>query len=202
MHLRRNPETEFLREEIVKERRVLRHRGQLALLAYGGSLLLCSFTMVRALSTQQPLVVVLFVSFLMLLLIWGISYGVRAYTKGKLPVQEVDIQQRRQEERVFLFQIAQGQLPRNVGVASIVLKGCCGLFLLCWGLYSWAIYRESSSILLLAVIFLFVGSGLGLIGMTVRDWHRRNVLLKESADILAERLMLGEITEGRDDQER
>ncbi|GHO69105.1 hypothetical protein KSC_079970 [Ktedonobacter sp. SOSP1-52] len=197
MHVKRNPEAEFLREEIAKERAAQRRRGLRAMIIFCATLFLCSLTTLRALFTQQPLVVSLFLLLLMGLLIWGIYNGMRNYRTGKLPIATIDIEERRLQERAFLFASAQGQIPRTLGLPSLITKGVLALLCLGWSTDLLVLYGASQGIATFAIIFLFP-LGVLLVSVTIRDWLRRRRLLRESADILAERLMLGEITEGQD----
>ena len=197
MHVKRNPEAEFLREEIARERAGQRRGGLRAIVIFGATLFLCALTTLRALFTQQPLVVPLFLLFLMALLIWGIYNGVRNYRTGKSPIAAIDIEERRLQERAFLFASAQGQVPRELGLPSLITKGVLAFLCLGWASDLLILYGPVQGISTLAIAFLFP-LGIFLVSVTIRDWRRRHRLLHESADILAERLMLGEITEGQD----
>lgn len=197
MHVKRNPEAEFLREEIAKERAAQRRRGLRTIVIFGTTLFLCSLTTLRALFTQQPLVVSLFLLLLMGLLIWGIYNGVRNYRIGKSPIATIDVEERRLQERAFLFASAQGQVPRTLGLLSLITKGMLALLCLGWSAELFILYGASQGIATFAIIFL-LPLGVLLVSVTIRDWLSRRRLLRESADILAERLMLGEITEGQD----
>lgn len=164
------------------------------MLIFGGGLLLCSLSMVRALVSLQPLVVVLFLLVSLLLLLWAFYRGVRAYGKGAMPVGEADIKARRQQERTFLFQVALGQVPSGIGM--IIVKSGLAVMFLGWAICIWAIYKDHFSGFPLYFVCLMTLSGAILGYLAMSDWHRRRRLRRESADILAERLMLGEITEG------
>jgi hypothetical protein len=132
-----------------------------------------------------------------LALAWSLLFwsGYRAYQRGKVPVTSHEIEEHRQRNREILYQTARGILPTEIRLWYRVLEGLFGV--LCIGA-SINVYVDDPHIPLWenvgALIFLLLGLGIGL--GVIRDIIRGRTMVKNSARLLAQKLIEGEMSEG------
>ena len=190
MSERNNPETELLSEQIAQERVFLRRRGLIAITLWTAGMI---FYLWSAMAFWINHLTWLALVMLAASTVFGyqIYRGIKLYRRGRASITQAEITQRRQEERMKLFQAAHGQLPSELRLLSLLTRAGFGVLLTGYSL--WYIMRSGplwGGPELLAIF------GLLLCSSTAVDWRRAKRLQMESRAILAERLRSGEYTEG------
>ncbi len=189
-----NPEFEFSRQVLMRERRHERVQGWV-LTALGGvgtvfivGLLITSLKQVLSLGTLAVIVyLAMMISFIATLAV-GLSSLRQA---SKLPTDQ-QLAYARRAQRSRLMQHAQGKLPWSfqrsgqitLACVGSILIGMAAIILYTFGLPSWDAWLEG--VCGLAVILYVV---------VVVPYERRR-LPRESAELLAHALIAGEVTEG------
>lgn len=193
-----NPEFEVWRQELLHRRRRDR-RDAWVFTSIGGFVFLLSlYLILPALFTFRPSLLqsnpLLFAMCILLLLI-GLSFlliGIYGLRDANRQPTEQEVAHLRRTERARLFQWAQGVLPwnyRRIGQVVFAVLGCmaliAGVFVLfVFGLRMWDGWIESvAGLLMLWVAFFTIPR------------ERRTVPI-QSAQVLAQGFVAGEITEG------
>jgi hypothetical protein len=185
-----NPETELLREQIAKERAFQRRRGIFIMAVWATEAILCLWgTLSLWLNGLGWLALILFC--IGAFFAYQITSGIKLYRWGKTPIANDEVAQRRQEERIQLFQAAHGQLPSEWRLPSLLTKLTLGLLITTYGIW-YIIYHGPQ----MGGPEGLAGLGLLICATTLVEWKRARRLKTESGAILAERLHAGENTEG------
>ncbi len=185
-----NPESELLYAQIVRDRAFQRRRGILTTILWAvGTILYLWATLALWINGIGWLALVM----LAISVFFGyqIMTGVKLYLWGKTPIAKDEIALRRQEERVYLFRAAHGQIPREWRLPSLLTKAALGLLFV--GYSIWYMLHKGSQV---GAPIFFASFGLSICVLTAFEWRRARRLKMESGAILAERLYAGENTEG------
>ena len=189
-----NPEYEFSRQELMKRRRFEQVQGWVlsvsggtgTVLTVGG--LIASLKQLLSLGTDAVIVYIAFMVGFIVTFAVGLS---SLRLASKLPTHQ-QIASVRRVQRSRLMQQAQGQLPWSyrksgqviLAIVGLLLIGMAVFVLFTFGLPSWDAWLEGICGLALLLYVLVV----------VPNERRR--LPRESANLLAEALIAGEVTEG------
>jgi hypothetical protein len=195
---RTNPETEWLRQRLRKDRRLLRRDGMvcflvgLCLLPVGIAGVNWAYSRPAASWWDALGVFIIFlgtpVSFLLL--------GVVQYLDGRKSVSHEEVENRRGRERRELFRMAQGKLPWRYSSVVLGVFAVLGLLFLIPGmllLLDGTSYHTEGWVLGLA--YSVCGILLLLYALVIFP-RRRKRLPAQSARLLGSSLVAGEMTEG------
>jgi hypothetical protein len=185
-----NPETELLYEQLARERAFQRRRGIFIIGLGAAETLFCLWGSI-SLWVQGLGWLALILFCVSIFFAYQITAGVKLYRWGKTPIANDEVAQRRQEERMQLFQAAHGQLPSEWQLPALLTKITLGLLIMMYSI--WYIIHHG---LQLGGPEILAGLGLLLCGETLAEWRRARHLKMEGGAILAERLHAGENTEG------
>jgi hypothetical protein len=185
-----NPETELLYEQIARERGFHRRRGIFVIVIWAAETIFCLWGSLSLwIKGFGWIALILFC--VGVFFAYQITTGVKLYRWGKTLPADDEIVQRRQEERMYLFQAAHGKIPSEWRLPALLTKIALGLLIIVYCI--WYVIHDGLQFggpEILAVL------GLLICGMTLVEWKRARRLKKESGAILAERLYAGENTEG------
>jgi MFS family permease len=195
-----NPETEWYRNYLTKDRRLQRRMG-MALFIFGTCLLPMGAAFVTAMFPRMTNIlgflglVGFFVTFLggplgLMLVGW------MEYMGGRQPVSLAEIERRRQLERAELFRMAQGKLPWRYSKVMLAVFAVLGLLLLIPGVilfFDPQGYRDGS--LIWGLVYSVCGLLFLLLAFVVLPRQIKR-LPAQSARALEARLVVGEITPG------
>lgn len=185
-----NPETELLYEQLTHERVFQRRRGIFIMGLWAAEALFCLWGSISLLIQGLGwLALILFC--VGVFFAYQMTTGMKLYRWGKTPVANTEVAQRRQEDRMQLFQAAHGQLPSEWRLPALLTKITLGLLITVYGI--WYIIHHG---LQLGGPEILAGLGLLLCVATLVEWKRARQFKKEGGDILAERLHAGENSEG------
>ncbi len=195
---RTNPETEWLRRRLRKDRRLHRRDGTVCFLV-GLCLLPVGITGV-ILGSAHPAAswwdtFGVFLTFLGTPIAF-LLLGVVQYLDGRKSVTHEEVESRRQRERRELFRMAQGRLPWRYSLVFLGVFAVLGLLCLIPGvllLSDAASYQTGGWILGLA--YSVCGLLLLLYALVIFP-QRRKRLPAQSARLLGSSLVAGEMTEG------
>jgi hypothetical protein len=200
-----NPESAFYAQNLLEAKQKRRKYGIIILLCSVvaliglGVLVILAWSAHTALSFSQLLV---FAGFT-ITCVMGIFAGVLDLRAGRQPVTSEEVVQVRQQARAELMRRARGYVPRAYGrLASImgIILSCClilmgsSFLLLPTSLAPWVN-------VLMAVLFFLGGLVFFWESAVVRP-HEAKHLAAKSAQELANRLRLGEVTEGYSQEEQ
>ena len=185
-----NPETELLREQIASERAFQRRRGISVMVIWAAETIFCLWGSISLwIKGLDWLALILFC--VGVFFAYQITSGLKLYRWGKTPPADDEIAQRRQEERVYLFQAAHGHLPSEWRLPSLLIRITLGLLITAYCI--WYIVYHGPQV---GGPEILAGLGLLVCISTLVEWRRARRLKMESGTILAERLLYGENTEG------
>jgi hypothetical protein len=185
-----NPETELLYEQLVRERVFQRRRGIFVIGLGAAETLFCLWGSI-SLWNQGLGWLALILFCVGIFFAYQITTGIKLYHRGKTSIASDEVAQRRQEDRIQLFQAAHGQLPSEWRLPALLTKISLGLLITMYGI--WYIIHHG---LQLGGPEILAGLGLLLCSVTLVEWKRARHLKMKGGAILAERLHAGENTEG------
>lgn len=196
-----NPETAHHASILHRWRRDRRRSGWLTLIASGILLLGCVFLLGVAVASRIPFTpqILFFLGVMAVAGVAGLLAAWMDFSAGAKPVTTQEVQTQRQQAREELMRRAQGYIPAFYRRPAIVLEIVIGCL---WGLIAVASLvaipvSPFGWLDILMAILLFLGFLAFLGDALITRPREAKRLAARSAEALAQRFALGEITEGQ-----